>query len=267
MKAFLSFGFYDIREQELVTSPVILENLVDLARAALAQCPGLELCAVLGPQALPLPENIRVPFHFIRSRQRDMAELEAIRGIIASSGDTDCRVMVLRPGQGALFRSRVLHFFEAIREREEPLLVSTTQCTSMVHPMWNLKVADRHFLTKDAVRHPRSGTRLVRSLNDICPELWEAMNKDAGYRPKGSQHLPLLHHYDGALYAATLSAFEGVNCPLPQPHPIHCPFVGGKKENLLLRLPVFQMSRETAIDVATLEALLVKHKHDGGSRL
>jgi len=48
---------------------------------------------------------------------------------------------------------------------------------------------------------------------------------------------------------------------------VPCPESGGAKENLLLRLPVFQMSRETVINISTLEALLIKNRENGGNQL
>ncbi|WFS62734.1 hypothetical protein LF599_00835 [Pseudodesulfovibrio thermohalotolerans] len=266
MKAFLSFGFYDIREQQLVSSAVILKHLVEVARDAVAQCPGLEMSGILTPHALDLPDDEDIPCHDIRPCDRFRAEFEAMRALTADSDDTD-RVLVLRPGQGALFRSRVHHFHEAVQGRGEPLIVSTIQCTSTVHPMWNLRVADRRFFSRTAVRHPRSGTNFVQPLSTVCPELWEAVGKQTGDRPTGSQHLDPLYRYDGALYGISLRSMDNMDGTMPEMHPVPCPESGGAKENLLLRLPVFQMSRETVINISTLEALLIKNRENGGNQL
>lgn len=267
MKAFLSFGFYDIREQQLVSSAVILRHLVEVALDAVARCPGLEPGGILAPHAIDIPADVDIPFHNIRPCDRTRAEFDALRAIMAECPGEESRILVLRPGQGALFRSRVCHFHEAVRHRKEGMIVSTIPCTSTVHPMWNLRVADRRFFSKTAIRHPRGGTNFVRPLNSVCPELWEAMDKQTAPQPKGSQHLDPLYRYDGALYGVTLQALDNGDAPLPEPHPIPCPHSSGPKENLLLRLPVFQMSRETVINVSTLEALLIKNRENGGNRL
>jgi len=216
---------------------------------------------------LPFPKGLDIPAHYIRFFERTSAELGAIQALLENSGENSGQVLVMRPGSGALFGSRVRHFYEEALGREEALLVSTLECTSMVHPMWNLMSANRRFMVMNAIRHPRSGSQLVKTLRDICPELWPAIVKDAGYQPSGSQHLPVLHRYDGALYAASLKDFAGAGEPLPEPYPIACPTAGCSKENLLLRMPIFEMSRDQAIDVATLETVLVKNKLNGGRQL
>ncbi len=253
MKAFISLGFYDIREQELLSSRSIRGYLLENTLECIGRCPGVELQAILCSQlpGEPLPD-CRVPVLRLHPQERTRAELDAIR---ECGGEGTDWVLVLRPGQGGLFPSRVEHFHAALASAASSLAASTILFTPVSHPMWNVLCADRRFHANGAIRQPRSGTLRVRRLNELCPELWQAMEEATP--AEGSQHLKALHHCDQALYAAR-PGLVPPGTDLREALPIPCPHEESGAENILLRLPIFQMSREQVIDVSALERLLEK---------
>jgi hypothetical protein len=256
MKAFLSFGYYDVREQQLAGSPKIMRALLEDALRCLDACPGLALGGLLYTQepACVLPTG--VPSRKLRSGERARVELAAVADILRETGESDKEVMVLRPAQGAIHLDRLIHFRESLRPVPSALVVSAVKFTSLCHPMWNVQVADRRFLSYGSIRQPRNGERLVAPLSALCPELWEAAKATGPAR--GSQHLQCLFYDDQALYAARMDMLPEKGEDLVADEAVVCTTEPGAADGILSRLPVFQMSRCQALDVACLERMLDK---------
>ncbi|MCJ2166239.1 MULTISPECIES: hypothetical protein [unclassified Pseudodesulfovibrio] len=254
MKAFISFGYYDIREQQLTSSPGIVRYLLDDVLRCLEQCPELSLGGVLYAQELSCSLPAGLPSYKLRSGERTWEELSAIRKILEEEGFDDNEVMVFRPAQGAIHAERVLHFSESLNPVASALVVSVVRFMSLSHPMWNVQVADQRFLSAGSIRQPRSGRKLVAPLAKLCPELWKA-SKAKGLA-SGSQHLQSLFHDDQALYAARMDLLPEKSEHLEVSESVICPTDPGAGDNILSRLPVFQMSRSQVFDVTGLEALL-----------
>ncbi|WP_272698917.1 hypothetical protein [Desulfovibrio sp. Fe33] len=253
MRAFISFGYYDIREQQLVGSPVILRHLLKDTLRCLEHCPGVRLGGVLRTQELPASLPPGVPELRMTSAERTRAELTAIAG---AAGDGDNEVVVIRPAQGAIFADRLAQFCESVRPVPSPLVVSAIRFSSLSHPLWNIRVADSRFHCDGAIRQPRYGTLRVAPLERVCPELWNrAKVKGLAH---GSQYLDSLYQDDGALYAARMDMIpaDGV---VPSPtEAVICQADPGAGDGILARLPLFQMSRRQALDASRLEILLEK---------
>jgi len=258
MKVFISLGYYDVREQELCSSSRILTYLVEKSIQYIEQCSGLSLGAVLYTQSLEGSFSDSIPMRRLRSGERIQEEVSAIEEILRETGDTDGRVMVFRPGQGEVFASRVQHFHDSLNLEQSPFAISTIKFSSCSHPMWNVMVSDRRFLSYGTIRQPRNGSRHVSRFDKLCPELWKTMNEAA--RAKGSQHLQDLFCFDQAMYAVNLDMLPKDTVELPTPQPIACPHDDGADDNWLLRLPIFKMSREQVLDISVLESFLNKEQ-------
>ncbi len=252
MKAFVSLGYYSTREQELVSSGPVLSYLLDVALRAVAGVPGLEAVAVLHTTSVDLPE-CPLPAYRMRGGDRLEAELEAVRSILGESGACG-RVMVLRPAHGAVFSTRVAHFHVALEAAGGPLAVSVIPFGSMSHPMWNAMAVDRRHHAHGVIRRPRGGSFQASSLYVLAPELWGEMHEPGA--AQGSQHLKSLYHDDGALYAVDPDRISGDAPAPPRPEPVPCPCDAPADENWLVRLPVFQLSREQVPDIQTLERIV-----------
>lgn len=254
MRAFISFGYYDIREQQLVGSPVILRHLLDETLRCLERCPDVRFAGVVHTHTLPVEPSQGAPYFRMLGGERTRSELTAIAGVPAGDGDNE--VLVVRPGQGAIFADRLTRFRESLTPVPSALVASAIRFSSLSHPLWNVQVADRRFLCEGAIRQPRCGTVRVAPLSRICPELWTAAK--AKGTANGSQYLDNLYHDDGALYAARMDMIpaEGV---IPTPtEAVICQADPGAGDGILARLPLFQMSRHQALDAVRLERLLEK---------
>lgn len=251
MNAFISFGFYDIREQELVRSPQVLRYLYKMAAKCIQRCPGITLNGILFTQYLDLPD-LDVPAYSMKGMDRSLAEIGTAREVLgeeAQSGWT----LFLRPGQGEIFRHRVRQFHDELLSVEESVAISTISYTSLSHPMWNTMISNKRFYASSSIRQPRTGPVRARRMHDACPELWEATEESG--MANGSQHLKELHCDDMALYAVRIGDLPAALEELPKGECVPCT-IREADDNLLMRLPVFQVSREQIPDVAVLEKVL-----------
>jgi hypothetical protein len=163
----------------------------------------------------------------------------------------------MRPGKGAVPLSRLRAFQRALGSMplsEGQFAISLMEFVPMSHPMWNVMTADRCHVSSNNIRQPRKGGRTVTDLARECPELWEA-HRESG-TAGGSQHLTPLFHYDHALYAVRRRLVSRTPADPPEPRLVYCPRSDKDEEQLLHRLPLFNLSSEQALDVSAVEAVI-----------
>jgi hypothetical protein len=230
-----------------------MRHLLDDALRCLEHCPGVRLGGLLRTQDLPADLPPDLPVLRMGSAERTRAELTAIAG---AAGDGDNEVVVIRPAQGAIFADRLAHFCENLRPVPSAVVASAVRFSSLSHPLWNVRTADRRFHCDGAIRQPRYGLARVTPLSRLCPELWT--RAQAKGTANGSQHLDNLYQDDGALYAARMDMIPDEGAVPAPAEAVICRGEPGAGDSILARLPLFQMSRHQALDAGRLEGLLEK---------
>lgn len=259
MLAFLSFSYRNLREQQLLSSPIIVRHLAECAvrnieRSGAAAIAGV-LCSSLNeafPQEYP---NIKYTFE-----EQTLSEIHAVQKFASESGmAVDGRwAVIVRPGQGYVSADRLAAFCRSLREtprepgaRDARYVLSVRRHGKLTHPCWGVYSCPGRFLGGGALRTSYEDATVRDALKFSDPRLWDALSMEACHR---SQDISRVYHYDEALCAFPLSFDQdgGVEKLHVTSVPWDAEETGG---SILYRTPVFDMSNDGHIDIRTLERL------------
>ncbi len=266
MLGYISIGYYDFRERELISRKAILVNLlrmvIGIAKEVALNPSGLlvthNFCEVL-------PEDILLPQLKVLQGDRLRKEIEAlIRSVGMNNDQSEQWIVVLRPGQGWISRNRLHSFLESLRNVDGSYAVSVKKFSILANPSWNVQVAERRYLANGVIRLPLHSDSTFSPLADAFPAFWDDMGcLDS---PRRSQDANDLYIDDGSIYAFKPKARTDHSL-FKSPAAIRFDESDPKMRPLYEQIGLFDIDKDQYLDVSILErifpdlTLSIKKKH------
>lgn len=263
MLMILSFAYRDLREQQLLSSPSIAQYILDYALKVSKQSPHITTTAIVGTSNLPFLPPAYSQGH-LSIKERMLAEMDWANTMVHEDTKTKYEnewAVVFRPAQGGISLTRLNQFCSAVQSikiKKHTWAVATLlkKHSTLTHPYWGLRSAPRIFANGESIHIPIDDATMRDDLKHTHPQLCAQHGTNDINR---SQDVPLLLHSDEALYAFQLGNKRNESIEEYTHHTIPCQGLVQEHLPLFYQLPTFDLNKNQAIDVASLERLVEKN--------
>lgn len=258
MNAYLSLGFFNVREQEICSSDIVrnflIEQAVNIVQNQFGKGPEGILCAI--PFCLPEKFSKLKQYYTIQGTRRPK-EVELLFQLEQNKQSHSTWCLVLNPAQGWITAGRLRRFVEALRTAACDYCVSTVVMPPNYNILWNSNFVERIRVVDEKVRLPQRGESHIQTFSDVHGSIYSFT---AAHKITGSQDAAFLEFDDNALYAVRTNMLNNfLNQGLPEPHPV-CDCSSEQDDRAwFMRLPLFQTSNDCQIDITVLEDVLRSH--------